>query len=410
MADFGGARAPDDETWAERRARIARDVLRRSVAHAAAGGTTDMAPGPMVNLAQVYTDPVRHEAERQALFLKLPLLACLSSDMPNVGDARLFEEAGPSILLVRSKSGEVNAFLNMCTHRGAKLVREPCNRKLFTCPFHAWGFDTEGKLAVLPGERGFEGLDKAARGLVRVPVGEWAGMIFVKAHPGDERIDVERWLGDFAPELAQLQLHETEPVRSSLMETKANWKFALDTYGEGYHFSTLHASSIGQTHYTDVAVYDRFGPHHRISFPDKGVLALVGKPESEWPETEYGGVHYLFPNTVLFIGSITPGRVFTQIFRHFQGETPGEMKTYFSVYAPHGVRDDAYQAEVEMAHDGTRVVVTTEDYVVAAEGWANMAYAPESFSVVYGANEVALQNQHRAIAEACGMPLPEVSL
>ncbi len=410
MADFGGAPPPAHETWAERRSRVARDILRRSVAHAAGGGTTDMAPGPMVNLARVYTDPLRSESERREIFGKLPLLACLSSDIPKPGDTILFDAAGPSIFLTRTASGDVNAFLNMCTHRGAKLVREACNRKLFSCPFHAWGFDGEGRLAVLPGEAGFAGIDKSSRALVRVPVGEWAGMVFVRAHAGEERIDVEGWLGSFAPELAQLELHQTEPVRSSVMQTKANWKFALDTYGEGYHFATLHASSIGQSHYTDVAVYDRFGPSHRISFPDKGVLQFADKPETEWPETEYGGVHYLFPNTILFIGSITPGRVFTQIFRHFPGATPGEMATLFAVYAPHGVRDAAYQAEVEMAHDGTRTVVTTEDYVIAAEGWGNLAYAPASFSVVYGANEIALQYQHRAIADACGMPLTEERL
>ncbi len=407
MADFGGAPAPANESWAQRRTRIARDILRRSVAHAAAGGGTDLAPAPMVNLANVYTDPARFAAEKREIFGKLPLVACLSSDIPKPGDALVFEAAGPSILLVRNSQGIVNAFLNMCTHRGAKLVREPCNRKLFTCPFHAWGFDADGLLAALPGERGFKGLNKEGRKLIAVPVGEWAGMVFVKAHAGDERIDVEAWLGEFAPELAQLELHQTEPVRASVMQTRANWKFALDTYGEGYHFATLHASSIGQTHFTDMTVYERFGRCHRVNFPDKGTARLVGKPEEEWPETEYGAVHFLFPNTILFIGSITPGRVFTQIFRHFPGDAVGDMTTLFAVYAPHGVRDEAYQTEVEMAHDGTRQVVMTEDYRVAAEGWANMAHAPEGWSVVYGANEIALHNQHRAIAEACGLPLPE---
>lgn len=406
MADFGALSPKDDESWAARRARIARDILRRSVAHAAAGGTTDRAEGPMANLASVYTDPVRFEAERRELFGKLPIVACLSSDIPKPGDTIVFEAAGPSILITRTGEGKVNAFLNMCTHRGAKLVREPCNRKLFTCPFHSWSFDGTGRLVAMPGEDGFAGVDRAARGLIRVPAAEWAGLVFVKAHAGEEAIDVESFLGSFAPELAQMELHETAPIKSSVIETKANWKFALDTYGEGYHFSTLHASTIGQTHYNNVAVYERFGRNHRVNFPDKGVASLVGKPESEWPETEYGAVHYLFPNTILFIGSITPGRVFTQMFRHFPGDTPGKMKTLFDVYAPHGVQSAEYRAEVEMAHDGTRTVVSTEDYVIASEGWANMQHAPEGFSVIYGANEVALQHQHRAIAEAIGMPLP----
>ena len=48
-----------------------------------------------------------------------------------------------------------------------------------------------------------------------------------------------------------------------------------------------------------------------------------------------------------------------------------------------------------------------EDYRVASHAQANLDHAPEDFSIVLGANEIALQNVHRSIAEAIGMPLPE---
>jgi hypothetical protein len=154
-----------------------------------------------------------------------------------------------------------------------------------------------------------------------------------------------------------------------------------------------------------MCVYDRFGPHHRVSFPDKGNLALAALPESEWPEVDYGGVHYLFPNTILFIGSIEPGKGFTQIFRHFPGGTPGEMLTKFAVYAPSGVQSNQHRAECEFAFDATAQVVSTEDYAIAAQGWKNMAAAPPGHRVIYGANEPALTGVHQAIANAIEMPL-----
>ncbi len=404
------ADAHSSDFWAARRAKIAREIQRRSVAHVAAGGTTDYAAAPFLNRPAVYTDTARLAAEKRELFGKLPLVAGLSGDIPSPGDTLLFEEAGPSILVTRDKGGVANAFLNMCTHRGAKLVRDCTRQPLIVCPFHAWSFDHAGKLVGLPGKAGFEGagfegIEKDSRGLIRVPCTEWNGLIFVKAHAGTEAIDVEAYLGDFAPELAQLELARAVPVKNGVLTADSNWKFALDTYGEGYHFSTLHASTIGQTHYNDIAVYDRFGPHHRISFPDRGVAALVDRPESEWPEVDYGGVHFLFPNTILFIGSIEPGKGYTQIFRLFPGDSPGKMRTLFNVYAPQGIKSEQHRAEVEFAYDATAQVVTTEDYRIASEGWANLRHAPDDFRIVYGRNEIALQNLHHAIADAIGMPL-----
>jgi carnitine monooxygenase subunit len=391
--------------WAERRRRVARELQRRSVAHAAAG-TTDMAAAPFANLASVYTSPERLAAEKTHLFGgDLPLLAGLSGDIAKPGDSMLFEETGTPIIILRGKDGVVRAFLNMCTHRGAKLVTECSNATRLTCPFHAWTFDLEGKLVGFPGARGFTGYDKADLGLIPVPCHEWHGLIFVQPRVGATPVDIAAFLGDFAPELAQLELTRAEPVKSGEMRAASNWKFALDTYGEGYHFATLHASTIGQTHFNDMCVYDQFGPHHRVGFPDKTNIPLAALPESEWPENDYGGVHYLFPNTVLFIGSIEPGKGFTQIFRIFPGTTPGEMVTKFAVYAPKGVMSDQHRAECEYAFDATAQVVSTEDYVIAANGWKNMAAAPADLRVIFGANEPALSGVHKAIAAAIGEPL-----
>jgi hypothetical protein len=50
-------------------------------------------------------------------------------------------------------------------------------------------------------------------------------------------------------------------------------------------------------------------------------------------------------------------------------------------------------------------VVTTEDYSVSKEGQRNLAHAPEGFRIIYGRNEIALQNLHRNVADIVGMPL-----
>jgi len=379
-----------------------RDLERRMVAHLENGGTTDLADAPMSVAAREYTDPARLEAEKRELFGKLPLLACLSRDVAEPGDMMLFDEAGPAILIVRGQDGKARAFLNMCSHRAARLVHECQRRKLVVCPFHAWSFDLEGRLVAVPGEEGFDGMDRTSRNLVRVPIGEWGGMIFVKAHAGDEEIDVEAWLGDMGPQLLALDLADARPIKQDGIETEANWKYCLDTYGEAYHFKALHTTTFGERTNSNIALYDNFGLHYRVGFINKAYDDLVGKDEAEWPETPYGGSHFVFPNSIVYGAPMEGGGSMIGMYRLYPGETPGRCRTLLSVHrgadAPATTADDAFAA----AHDYIVHVVSTEDYSVSKEGQRNLENAPQGFHIVFGRNEAALQDVHRNIARYVG--------
>jgi phenylpropionate dioxygenase-like ring-hydroxylating dioxygenase large terminal subunit len=405
-SDPGGTieKAPD---WAAVRRGNGRAGLRKLVA-LIGEDRTDMAPAPLPLHRSVYTGARRHAAEMAEIFHKEPIVAGLSGDIRNPGDVLVFDQLGPSILVMRGKDGVARAFLNMCTHRAARLVeaREPWHGHLprVTCPFHAWTFDMAGTLVGQPGKAGFADCEIGGRNLIELPCAEHLGLIFVRADADGAPIDAAAHLGPFGAVLEQLELGRAEPVKQGILTADSNWKFALDTYGEGYHFKALHASTIGQTHFNDRNVYEPFGRHHRVSFPDLSIGALVGKDEAEWPVTDYGGVHYLFPNTVVFFGAVTPGVYFTQLFRLFP-DGPDKMVCQFAVYAPFGVDSADHRATCEMAYDATATVVQTEDYRVASLGYANMKTAPAGHHVVLGANEPALHGVHRHIAAACGMPL-----
>jgi carnitine monooxygenase subunit len=386
------------------RSRAAQDMLARMVAHAASR-ETDRSGGALALSRDVYTCPDRFSAERDALFRRMPLVAGFSQDVPNPGDVMLFEAAGPSIIVGRGKDGSIRAFRNICTHRAAKLLlgeEAACQRKpRLTCPFHAWTFDLDGKLIAQPGKAGFADHPEGARSLLPVGAMEWNGIIFVQI---EGEMNIEAHLGDFAPLLAMLELGTAEPVKRGHLDCAANWKYALDTYGEGYHFASLHPNNIGITHLSDVAVFDAYGRHHRVAFPTKAMANLADVPAEEWPVTDYNGVHFLFPNTVIFVGSVEPGKTFVQLFRLFPSNV-GQMRCQFAVYAPGGVRDDAHRAETAMGYDLTEQVVRTEDYAQSEQSFANLLAAPPDFRVILGSNEIALQRLHRNIAEAIGLPL-----
>jgi len=398
---------PCSNDRASRRRESALADLRRMVA-LIAEGRTECSPAPLLLHKSIYTGRSRHAAEMAEIFRKQPLVAGLSGDIPEPGDAMLFDGVGPSVLVMRGKDGKVRAFLNMCMHRAARLIEEhePWSGRLprVVCPFHAWTFDGQGKLIGQPGKEGFAGCPEGARDLIELPCQEYIGLIFVRLDPEAGPIDAKTHLGPFAPVIEQIELWRAEPVKKGVLTANSNWKFALDTYGESYHFKALHSSTIGQTHYSNRGMYQPFGRHHRVNFPDLSMGELVGRPEAEWPDAEYGAVHYLFPNTVLFFGAVTPGVHFTQVFRLFP-DGPDRTICQFAVYAPFGVIDEAHRAVCEGAYDATSTVVQTEDYRVASAGYANMLTAPDDFRVVLGANEPALHGVHRHIAEACGMPL-----
>jgi len=399
MADIDPGLSPS-----ELRSRAAADMLARMVAHAALR-ETDRSDGAMALPKDVYTCPERFAAEREALFLEMPLVAGFSQDVPNPGDVMLFEAAGPSIIVGRGKDGSVRAFRNICTHRAAKLLlgdEASCQRKpRLTCPFHAWTFDLDGKLIAQPGKSGFKDHPDGARNLLPVSATEWNGIIFVQI---EGEMDLDAHLGEFAPLLAMLELGTAEPVKRGHLDCAANWKYALDTYGEGYHFASLHPNNIGITHLSDVAVFDAYGRHHRVAFPTKAMAELASTPNEIWPITDYNGVHFLFPNTVIFVGSVEPGKTFVQLFRLFPSDV-GQMRCQFAVYAPGGVRDEAHRAETAMGYDLTEQVVRTEDYAQSEQSFANLQAAPPDFRVILGSNEIALQRLHRNIADAIGRPL-----
>jgi carnitine monooxygenase subunit len=389
-----------------RRSAVAHMARRRLVAHIAAGCTTDMAETSLENDARVYTDPERLTLERRELFLKVPLVAGCSGDIPVAGDILLFDELGHSVIIVRAMDGDVLAFLNMCPHRGTRLI-EPndshvgTGRATITCQFHGWCFDLAGMLVAMPGREGFT--DMAPRRLIPVPVVEACGLLFIALEPGRQTLTIADHLGPFADELAQLELAHRAFSRGGSLTAACNWKLAVDTYAESYHFGVLHGSTIGRTHLSNVAAFDSFGRHWRAHFAEKCLANLVKAPEAHWPAAEFSAVHFIFPNTVLVAGS-AGGEMLVRVFRLFPDEVPGLMRCQISVYG--ASRNCADKATPPGFVDEARNIVTDEDYRVAVGAQANLAAAPVGFRVVYGRNEPGLQAFHLAVAAAIGVPPP----
>jgi Phenylpropionate dioxygenase and related ring-hydroxylating dioxygenases, large terminal subunit len=394
-----------DRTFQEQRIEHARSVRRRLVAHIRSGGTTDMAPCNMRLPASCYTDPERWRVERRRLFEERPVIACLSRDIPQTGDSIAFKVLGHSVIIVRDSDGQVRAFRNRCAHRGAQLLREDPsivrNSGRLTCPFHGWSYDLTGALSNIPGQEGFDSASVAACRLASVAATEWAGAVFVQAR-GDMPLDILGYLGSFGPLLASLEMDRMTRVQSSGLVARTNWKYAIDTYAENYHFGVLHAKSIGESHFTNIAAFEPHGQHWMLNFAERQLAVLARRPEDEWPDAHHNGTYFIFPNSIIVAGDLEPGERFIRLFRIFPGDTPGEMSCIFSVYTS-GLSADEFHARFAEGDD-SKADITREDYDIAEGAWSNLITAEPDFTLTLGRNEVAVQAFHRAVFAATGLP------
>ncbi len=225
--------------------------------------------------------PEFYELEREAVFKRAWLnVGGRVEQIPRTGNyfTKELKVVNTSIIVVRNRDGKVNAFHNICRHRGNKLVWDDDPRaessggtcRQFVCKYHAWRYDLDGNLTFVQQEEEFFDLDKNRYGLVPVHCDVWeGGFIFVNFAPVPEQ-SLTEFLG---PMITGLEGYPFDKLTSRFYyrsEVKANWKLYLDAFQEFYHAPVLHANQ-SPTKYSQAAAEAGFEapPHYRIDGPHR---------------------------------------------------------------------------------------------------------------------------------------------
>ena len=215
-----------------------------------------------------YTNPDRFAAERKHLFRALPVAAAHSSEVSGPGSFLTRDLFGSPLLLTRDKDGQAHAFLNVCRHRGARLVDDARGCKhSFSCPYHAWTYGSNGALRGVPHQKqGFPGIDKSVHGLVALTCAERYGFVWVIADPNIER-DIDQWLAPLANDLNWIGMDKMRIQHSETLNIKANWKLLIEGGLEAYHFKVAHKDTIGPYFEDNLSSYEQLGHHLRSVLP-----------------------------------------------------------------------------------------------------------------------------------------------
>lgn len=368
------------------------DLIRELLAHHAAG-TTQLADDTLALPAEVYTSESHWQAEREALFRRRPVVACLSGAVASAGDYVSLTVGGVPLVVLRGDDGVLRGFRNVCRHRASSVV-SGCGSGATSlrCPFHAWTYRLDGSLLARPqaGE-GFAGTDESELGLVPVPVGEACGLVFVQAE-GDGPVEAAGLVGDAAQDLDDFDVGGYVPFDRWESSWPCNWKLLVDTFLESYHVFSLHRATVGRYYLSQPMTYRGYGPNLRFQTCQKSILELAEAPEDQWDLLNRATVEYLIaPNTILS-HSVDHFAVY-----QFLPTSADHTDIAMTLYTPEPITDRTrphYERTLELHQK----VGADEDFPQAVKIQQSLSSGLVSETLV-GRHEVALIHFHQALDE-----------
>src|SRR5271157_6653532 len=196
----------------------------------------------------IFTDPELLELEIKHIFEGNWIYLAHESQIPDKNDYFTTTMGRQPIFIARNRNGELNAFINACSHRGAMLCRyKRANKSTFTCAFHGWTFNNSGKLLKVKDPEGAEYPEsfnkQGSHDLTKVARFEsYRGFLF-----GSLNADVKpvaEHLGEAAKIIDMIVDQSPEGLEvldgASTYVFDGNWKLQAENGADGYHVTATH--------------------------------------------------------------------------------------------------------------------------------------------------------------------------
>ena len=196
----------------------------------------------------VFTDQTLFDLEMKYIFEGNWVYLAHESQIPNNNDFYTTHIGRQPVLIARNKTGELNAMINACSHRGAQLCRHKRgNKATYTCPFHGWTFNNSGKLLKVkdPSEAGYSDCfnHEGSHDLKKVARFEsYKGFLFGSLN--EDVLPLTEFLGEttkISDTIVDQSDQGLEVLRGASSYTyEGNWKLTAENGADGYHVSAVH--------------------------------------------------------------------------------------------------------------------------------------------------------------------------
>ena len=345
----------------------------------------------------VYSSAEHYQREIDAIFRCMPLCLGHAGQLPNPGDMIAREVIGMPLVMVRDRDGGIGVFLNVCRHRGARLVVEQeqvCHANALSCPYHAWTYDLRGALRSIPGREGFPTTDQSERGLRRLPSAVRHGLIWVGLDPEQKDLDVAGFLGDIDDDLTAMDLASNRFYRQHARVRKTNWKLVMDAFQEVYHINRLHAKTIAPFFLERKVAGEGVGLHTRLLVGRDRLREAVELPPAQWDLRNHLTLtHVVFPNSLIIYHPDSTSHL------AMLPSAPDEILFVHTMLIPHEPRSDKERAHWErnfaMIDEG---VFGAEDLAVSEQIQKGLG-AGANETCVFGRFEQHLRRFHENCAQ-----------
>ncbi len=192
---------------------------------------------------EIYTSAEILALEKERMFMKDWLCMARLEEIENPGDYMTFRVLGEPVLIVRAEDGEINAFANVCRHRGVEVATVQGNVKEFSCPYHGWLYDLKGHLQGVPFMKNVKDFDFKNCRLRTLRTAIWAGFVFITFDPGAEPF--EDFVNEFDQAFNLLKMEQCRLADKLVADLDCNWKLVVENFMDIYHVQTIHLDTFG---------------------------------------------------------------------------------------------------------------------------------------------------------------------
>ena len=261
--------------------------------------------------AEAYYDPAWLEQEKLKVFGGSWLYAGLETEVSEPGSYKTTKAGLDELIIARDKRGNLNAFHNICRHRGAQLVEGSGKCGTFVCPYHKWTYGLDGEMRGVPRREEFGDLELDKLGLHPASVDTWMGLVFVHA---DETppMTLDAWLSGIKSELDIFDVEKLQLLKSDTMTFEANWKLYIENHIDWLHLWYVHPETLGALTHDNSDVkqcgrhwisFDPVKEESRSAFQASNPLQNLPHLQDQADRYSETGAHFVFPNLPIFTGS-----------------------------------------------------------------------------------------------------------